>query len=333
MTDCGKSWILAHHQIYRTAGLQRAAVNPFRRDRSRRGDRIRGRHSRLRHNRANPQNRHPDSVSLRQPLRQALQTASRLGADGVEIDARTELPPGELSQTGLRQFRKLLGDLGLGVSAVSFITRRGYDTPDDLERRVLATQAAMKFAQTLGANVVINRVGRVPDDENDPRFAALVEVLSGLGAYGDRVGARLAAQTGSESGPQLARLFAALPDQTVGVDLHPSGLIHHGHDPAEAVAAVGRHVIHVHACDAVRDLVQRPGDRRRTRPRHRRLARTLGPTRRIQLPRLGHDRTPERGRPGRRNRQRGGVSAVAVMPAEAIDRFLEIAPSGEPFPI
>jgi sugar phosphate isomerase/epimerase len=192
--------------------------------------------------------------SLRQPLRQALQTAARLGADGVEIDVRNELPPGELSQTGIRQFRKLLVDLHLSVSVVSFITRRGYDNPQELERRILATQSAMKFAQLLGAGAVINRAGHVPDDENDPRFAALVDVLSGLGAFGDRVGARLALQTGSESGAQLARLLAALPDQTVGVDLHPSGLIHHGHDPAEAVAALGRHVLHVHACDAVRDL-------------------------------------------------------------------------------
>jgi sugar phosphate isomerase/epimerase len=194
--------------------------------------------------------------SLRQPLRQALQTASRLGADGVEIDARSELPPGELSQTGIRQFRKLLADLRLGVSAVSFITRRGYDNPQELDRRILATQSAMKFAQLLGANVVINRAGRVADEENDPGFAALVDVLSGLGAYGDRVGARLALQTGSKSGEQLAQLLAALPDQTVGVDLHPSGLIHHGHNPAEAVATLGRHVLHVHACDAVRDLAR-----------------------------------------------------------------------------
>ncbi len=197
-----------------------------------------------------------ETRNLRQPLRQALQTASRLGADGVEIDARNELTPDELSQTGIRQFRKLLADLRLGVSAVSFITRRGYDNPDALDRRILATQAAMKFAQLLGAGVVINRAGGVPDDENDPRFAGLVDVLSGLGAYGDRVGARLALQTGSESVAQLARLLAALPDQTVGVDLYPSGLIHHGHDPAEAVAALGRQVLHVHACDAVRDLAR-----------------------------------------------------------------------------
>ncbi len=147
----------------------------------------------------------------------------------------------------------MLADLNLGVSAVSFITRRGYDNPEELERRVVATQNTMKFAHALGANVVINRVGQVPDEDSDPSFAALVEVLSGLGAFGDRVGARLAAQTGSESGAALRRLLDAVPYETVGVDLHPSGLIHHGHDPAESVAKLGHRMLHVHACDAVRD--------------------------------------------------------------------------------
>jgi len=192
--------------------------------------------------------------SLREPLKRALHTAARLGAEGVEIDARTEMVPAELSRTGVREFRKLLGDLGLQLSAVAFPTRRGYDVPDDLERRVLATQQAMKFAYELGANVVVNRVGEVPDDTNDERYRRLVEALTALGAYGQRIGARLAAQTGRESGPQLVRLLETLPDQSVGIDLHPCGLIHHGHSPAEAVAAVGRYVLHVHACDAVREL-------------------------------------------------------------------------------
>jgi len=67
-------------------------------------------------------------------LKRALHTAARLGAEGVEIDARTELVPAEMSRTGVREFRKLLSDLSLHVSAVAFPTRRGYDVVDDLER-------------------------------------------------------------------------------------------------------------------------------------------------------------------------------------------------------
>ncbi|MEX0610696.1 MAG: sugar phosphate isomerase/epimerase family protein [Pirellulales bacterium] len=191
--------------------------------------------------------------SLRQPLKQALRTASRLGAEGVEIDARTELPPGELSSTGLREIRKLLDDLNLRVSAIAFPTRRGYDDVDDLERRVVATQAAMRLAHDLRANVLINRIGQVPDDSNDLRFGRLVEALTALGAFGNHVGVRLAAPTGGESPELLARLIEALPEQTVGVDLHPTSMILGGHSPLEAVEVLGPHVLHVHACDAVRD--------------------------------------------------------------------------------
>jgi sugar phosphate isomerase/epimerase len=195
--------------------------------------------------------------SLRQPLRQALGIASQLGADGVEIDARSELVPSQMSATGLRQFRKLLEDLNLRVSAVAFPTRRGYDELDDLDRRVLATQAAMRFAYDLGCSVVINRVGHVPPQADDPRFGRLVEALTALGAYGERVGARLAAQTGSEKPSELARLLAALPEGWIGVDLYPSGLILNGLSPREAVDELGLHVVHVHACDAVRDTASR----------------------------------------------------------------------------
>jgi sugar phosphate isomerase/epimerase len=191
--------------------------------------------------------------SLRQPLRAAVASVARLGADGVEIDARRELLPAELSQTGLRQIRKLLGDFNLKVSAIAFPTRRGYDVPDDLERRVLATQAAMRMAYELEAGVVINRVGHVPADSGDEAWRRLVDVLTVLGAYGERVGARLAAQTGDGDPAHLARLIAALPEATVGVDLHPAGLIQSGFSPEQAVAELGRYVMHVHACDAVRD--------------------------------------------------------------------------------
>jgi sugar phosphate isomerase/epimerase len=192
--------------------------------------------------------------SLRQPLKTALQTASRLDADGVEIDVRTELPARDLSQTGLRQFLKLLNDLNLRVSAAAFPTRHGYDATVDLERRVLATQDAMRFAAQLGTDVVVNRVGSVPNESESSRLGQFLEVLTALASYGDRVGARLAAQTIGESPQQLARLLEALPEHTLGVDLHPSGLIAAGHSPQEAVELLGPHVLHVHACDAVRDV-------------------------------------------------------------------------------
>ncbi len=200
-----------------------------------------------------------ETASLRLPLKEALHTAARLGAGAVEIDARGAISPGQLSRTGMRQLRKMLEDLRLRVSAVGFRTRRGYDTAADLEARVAATKAAMQFAYDLGASVVVNHIGRVPPDRESQAWRLLVEVLDDLGRYGNRVGATLAAETGTESGEDLARLLAELPEGAVGVDLDPGSLILGGFSPLEAVDALGPRILHVHASDAVGELAGRRG--------------------------------------------------------------------------
>ena len=198
-------------------------------------------------------------ASLKQPLKQALMMASRLGAQGIEIDAREEIKPKELTQTALRQLRKLLDDLNLRVCAVNFRTRRGYGDAEDLDRRVDATKAAMQMAYSLGASVVINQVGAIPSDSEGPVWDRLRMSLDDLGRYGQKVGAMLAAETGAESGADLARLLAALPEGSLGINFDPGNLIMNSHSVEEASNLLGRHVLHIHAKDAVRDLARRRG--------------------------------------------------------------------------
>lgn len=198
-------------------------------------------------------------ASLGQPFKAALQTARRLGAEAVEIDARGELKPHELSQSAIRAVRKQLDDLELKVCAVSFRTRRGYNVMQDLEPRIEATRQVMQFAFDLGAPVVVNQVGRVPSKSEGPEWDLLVQVLSDLGRHGQKVGALLAAETGSESGPDLARLLAALPERLIGVNFDPGNLIVNGFSASEAVRLLGPSILHVHAKDGVRDLAQGRG--------------------------------------------------------------------------
>lgn len=193
-------------------------------------------------------------AELRLPLRKALLAARRLGAKAVEIDARGELRPHDLSGTALRELRVILNETDLRVAAVTFRTRRGYDSPDDLDRRVAATKEALKFAYQLRAPIVVNHVGCVPAESAGPAWESLVEVLTDLAAFGQRTGARLAAQTGSESGADLARLLAALPPQGIAVDFDPCNLLVGGFAPQEAIGALGADVAQLRARDAVRDL-------------------------------------------------------------------------------
>ncbi len=197
--------------------------------------------------------------SLRLPLRQAIPLAAKLGAEAIEIDARGQLKPSELSQTALRQLRKMLDDYRLRVCAVSYRTRRGYNLLQELDARVAGTKEAMRMAQMLGTNSVVNHVGQIPAKLEGPQWNLLLQVLTDLGHYGQRIGALLAAQTGSNAPDDLARLIGALPDGSIGVDLDPGQLVMNGFSSMEAVELLGRDIIHVHATDGVHDLARRQG--------------------------------------------------------------------------
>ena len=195
-------------------------------------------------------------ASLRLPLKQGLLTAAEMGAAAVEIDARNDLRPGELSHTAVRQIRKMLDDLNLRISCLSFRTRHGYHVTENLDRRVEATKQALQMAYDLGTNVVVNHVGRVPEQSDTTHWNNMLEALTDIGRHGQRVGATLAAETGTETGAELLRLITALPPASLGVDLNPANLIVHNQSPREAVQALGEHVLHVHANDGTRDLAQ-----------------------------------------------------------------------------
>jgi len=188
---------------------------------------------------------------LAKDLRRALRVAHDLGVLGVELDARHGLDPAQVTQTGLRQIRKWLGDEGVVISAISFRTRGGYGDPDRLEGRIAATKAALKLAHDLGAGLVLNHIGDIPTEQAGPQWQLLVDVLTDLANFGEHVGATLCAEAGRAAPADLARLIAALPEGGLVCDLVTGALVVHGHDPADAIDALGHRVASVHATDAV----------------------------------------------------------------------------------
>ena len=198
-------------------------------------------------------------ASLRMPLKKALLTAARLGAQGVEIDARNDIRPEELTDTGRRQLRKMLDDLNLRVAAVRFYTGRGFDVAENLERRIDGTKQAMRFAYSLGAAVVVNQIGQVPESNEHPSQDMLVQCLTDLARYGQKVGAMLAAETGSEPGERLAALIDGLRETAIGITFNPGNLIVNNFSVEDALPTCASHTLLVHAKDGVRDLARGRG--------------------------------------------------------------------------
>jgi sugar phosphate isomerase/epimerase len=150
--------------------------------------------------------------------------------------------------------RKIFEDLNLKVASLRFQTRRGYDNPVDLDRRVEATKQAMQLAYRLGAPVVVNSIGLVPESPEAPGWSALQSVLDDLGRYGAKVGAFLAAETGAESGPTLANILDTSDQAFTAVALNPGQLIINRHDVREAIEALKDRIQLVCAVDGVLDL-------------------------------------------------------------------------------
>lgn len=190
------------------------------------------------------------------PFRPALETAARIGAEGVEINARTAVRPHELSRTGVRQIRKLLSDFRLKVACVWIPTRRGYANSEGLDRRLDATRGAMSMAYDLGCNVVSNYIGEIPA-EDSPERIVLIQALEDLGRHGQRVGAIFAARTGDNSGESLAGLMGSLGDGALHVDFDPAELAFSGHAVLPCLEQLANHVVHFRARDFVRDLSRR----------------------------------------------------------------------------
>jgi sugar phosphate isomerase/epimerase len=198
-------------------------------------------------------------ANLNVPLKQGLHIAADLGVQVVEIDARRDISFNDLSESGARQIRKIINDLNLRVVALRFPTRRGYDETDELDRRIDATKRAMKIAYSLGATLLVNQIGKVPADSNDPVWQSMKEVLSDLGTYGQRIGVLLAAETGSEPLVDLSRLVKASAEGTVGITFNPGNLLVHGFEFRDQLAEAADHIYLVHAQDGVRDLARGRG--------------------------------------------------------------------------
>ncbi len=192
--------------------------------------------------------------SLKQPLKKAFETSAKIGADAVEINARSELRTNDLSRTAIRHLKKTLGDLNLQVCSLRFPTRRTFFDEEDLDRRLEATKKVMLAAYELGAKVVIGSTTRMPDAETEPmQYQLLLAALSDLARHGQRVGTFFALGTGTTDAESAQKLMADVP-VGVGYDFDPACFLMNNESANEFLRLNGEWVLQMRARDAVRDL-------------------------------------------------------------------------------
>jgi sugar phosphate isomerase/epimerase len=177
-----------------------------------------------------------------------------MGAKAVQIDARNELKPSELSETGRRQFLHWLREIGLTVASLHFPTRRTFFEPDQLDARVAAVKRTMEFAFQLKARVVTVRVGRIPEDEDSPSFQLLLDVLNDLVRHGNHIGCVLALTPCNDTPERLAQTVSHVVEGALGINFDPAVFVMSSQDPVAAFRSLHKSVTHIQVRDAIRDV-------------------------------------------------------------------------------
>ena len=190
---------------------------------------------------------------LNLPLKDAVRVAASLAVRGVQFDARDEIKPGELTDTGRRQLLHALDQQGLSVASLAFPTRRSFYDEDQLDARVTAAKRTMELAWQLRASTVTARVGKIPDKESKS-YRLLQDVLGDLAQHGNQVGATLAITPTHDTPERLAELIDSVKTGPLGIDFDTAVFVMAGHDPAQALRTLHASIVHLTARDAIRDV-------------------------------------------------------------------------------
>jgi len=191
--------------------------------------------------------------SFQLPVKEAIKSAEKIGADGVQIYGSTgQFSPENLAGENKKEFLSMLKDSGLAVSAVCGDFGHGFTNRDTNAEFIEKSKRVVDHALELGTNIVTTHIGVVPKDPNHDRYKIMQEACFELASYADSQNAFFAVETGPETSSVLKGFLDSLGSKGVSVNLDPANLIMvPGDDPVEAVYNLKDYIVHTHAKDGL----------------------------------------------------------------------------------
>ena len=190
--------------------------------------------------------------SFRTDITTAVKKAAEVGAQGFQVYAtRGEMAPENMNATKISEFKKLVADNGLAISALcGDLGGGGFCFADRNPEKIEKSKRIIDLAKELDTNVVTTHIGVVPEDKSVDRYKVMQEACFELSRYADSIGAHFAIETGPETSAVLKEFLDSLGSTGVGVNLDPANLVMvTGDDPTGAVYNLQRYIVHTHAKD------------------------------------------------------------------------------------
>ncbi|MBR3819618.1 MAG: sugar phosphate isomerase/epimerase [Clostridia bacterium] len=190
--------------------------------------------------------------SFRTDITTAVKKAAGVGANGIQVYAtHGEMSPESMNASKISEFKKLVADNGLVISALcGDLGGGGFCFADRNLEKVEKSKRIIDLAKELGTDVVTTHIGVVPEDKSIDRYKVMQEACFELSRYADSIGAHFAIETGPETSAVLKEFLDSLGSTGVGVNLDPANLVMvTGDDPAGAVYNLQKYIVHTHAKD------------------------------------------------------------------------------------
>lgn len=191
----------------------------------------------------------------------AVKKAAEVGAQGFQVYATSgEMAPENMNAARIAEFKKLVADNGLVISALcGDLGGGGFSFADRNPEKIEKSKRIIDLAKELDTNVVTTHIGVVPEDKNHDRYKVMQEACYELSRYADEIGAHFAIETGPETSAVLKTFLDSLGSTGVGVNLDPANLVMvTGDDPVGAVHNLQKYIVHTHAKDGVQNFYEDP---------------------------------------------------------------------------
>lgn len=194
--------------------------------------------------------------SFKLPARIAIEEASKLGLDGVQIYATTgEFSPENMTKDKKSELLSMLDYNGLEISALCGDFGMGFSDPERNPELIEKSKKVITLAKELGTDIVTTHIGVVPTDTSHDRFRIMQEACAKLAEFADSLDAHFAVETGPETSATLKNFLDSLNSKGVAVNLDPANLVMvTGDNPVTAVENLKDYIVHTHAKDGIKHI-------------------------------------------------------------------------------
>ena len=144
---------------------------------------------------------------LHLPFRQSMEKCAKMGAAGVQLYAVDgEMAPENLTETDVRDKRRIIQDCGLEVSALcGDLGGHGFTLKEENPGKIERSKRIVDLARKLDSRIVTTHIGVVPADSFCETYKILQQACNELAEYAHANGAFFAIETGPEPANRLKK--------------------------------------------------------------------------------------------------------------------------------